>query len=387
MKAQAPEAALPVYNDELYLEYHRGCQTTQARTKWNNRKGEVLLKNAEWLSSLALLAGGGYDAERLAQAWRILLTHQFHDILPGSSIAQVYADAEENYAEMRALAGQTLSGAMRCLEDRIDTSGEGAPIIVFNPSSWPRTDVAQVEVDLPKGAFHVAGPDGVPVPCQRVGDSALLFEVYDVPPLGYAVYRVLPGAVEAEPSGGLKARKNLIENDALRIRLDACGRFTSVYDKAADREVLAPGAKGNVMQFFEDFPHANDAWDIDHNFEDKTWEAGKASSIEVIEEGPVRAVVRVAHTMGQSAFTQDITLYAVVPRADVAVRADWHEQHVLWKVAFPVDVLCNRASYDIQYATIERPTHHSTEFDRARFENTCHHWVDLSEGDYGVSLL
>ncbi len=386
MHAKTAETALPVYNGELYLELHRACQTTQARTKRNNRKGEYLLKNAEWLSSLALVHGGRYAQKPLEAAWKILLTHQFHDILPGSSIGQVYTDADVNYAEMRAMVQPVLDSAVAHLAQRADTSGKGTPVMVFNPLSWVRSDNVHVPAPVPGGKVHVLAPDGTVVPSQRAHDGGLRFEAEDVPPLGYAVYRIMSGEAPIE-SAPLRVSEKLIENACLRVRLDAHGRFTSVYDKVEEREVLAPGAKGNVLQFFEDRPHNHDAWDFDHNFEDKQWEAGKAVSIEVIESGPVRAVLRFTHKMGRSTLIQDISLGAQSQRVDVSMRVDWQERYVLFKVAFPVDILSPRATYEIQYAAIERPTHHNTEADRGRFEVAAHTWADLSEGQYGVSLL
>ncbi len=378
---------LPVYNGELYLELHRGCQTTQSRTKRNNRKCEFLLQNAELLSGLARMNGAACDQSALPDAWRILLTHQFHDILPGSSITQVYSDADENYAKVRRLGEGVLASAVAQLAKTIDTSSPGTPLLVVNPLSWMRADVACARVKLPDGPFHVVASDGSVAASQKIGKDLLVFETAPVPPLGYAVYHLVPGAVEALPSGGLKATPRLLENEYLRIKLDDRGRFTSVFDKFDEREVLAPGEKGNVLQLFDDRPAHNDAWDIDPNVDETYWEPGVAENIEVLETGPVRAVVRITRLTEKSVFTQDITLYALLPRVDVVTRVAWHEKRTLLKVAFPVDVLSPRASYHIQFAAIERATHENRDFDRARSEVTGHHWADLSEGNYGVSLL
>ena len=380
-------AALPVYNGELYLELHRGCQTTQARAKRNNRKTEILLHNAEFLGSMALLHSGAYDHKAMSDAWHIVLTNQFHDILPGSSISEVYQVAEEDYASARSYAAKALDASARYLARAIDTRGPGLPIIVFNTLSWPRSGVVQAQVCLPPGRFHVVAPYGTVVPSQRTGKDEILFEARAVPPLGYAVYRVIPGAAQAADPGTLTATERGLENDSLRIRLDASGRFTSVYDKLEGREVLAPGQKANVLQLFDDRPAANDAWDIDHNFEDTMWEPGKAEAIQVLETGPVRAVVRALRKTERSTIRQDITLYALGPRVDVVTHANWREKRALLKVAFPVDILSSHAAYAIQFGTIERPAHHNRDVDRARFEVPAQQWADLSEGDYGVSLM
>jgi alpha-mannosidase len=387
MEAAAGASELPVWNGELYLELHRACQTTQARTKRNNRKCEWLLHDAELLSMWALLLGGDYEQEELRAAWRVLLTHQFHDILPGSSIGQVYADADENYAALRRRLEGIIARAATRMAGHMPLVGEGTPIIVWNTLGFEREDVAELRMPLPSGPFHIENPMGDCLPHQVAADGALLFETGMVPPSGYMVFRVVSGAQRAAKSGMLKASPKRMENDLYTLKLDAWGRFTSLYDKAADREVIAEGAKANLLQLFEDRPAEHDAWDFEYNFTNKMWEPDKPESVEVIEQGPVRAVVRVVRRTEHSRFQQDITLHALNPRIDVRCRVDWHEKRTLLKVAFPVDVLSPRATYDIQFAAVERPTHENTAADRARFEVTGHHWADLSEPGYGVSLI
>jgi alpha-mannosidase len=242
-------------------------------------------------------------------------------------------------------------------------------------------------VTLPKGGFHVVDQQGRPTPHQRIGTNRILFETSDLPPLGYAVYRIVPGRKRVLASGPLEATSAKLENTSLRVRIDKNGTLTSVYDKTERREVLEQGRRGNVLELFDDRPAANDAWDIDFNFEENRWEPGPAESIEVIERGPVRAVVRIVRRTEKSTITQDVTLHARSSRVDFVTNVDWWEKRVLMKAAFPVAVRSSRATYEIQFATIERPTHHNTAFDRARYEVTAHRWADLSEGDYGVSLL
>lgn len=387
MRAQMDFDGLPVYNGELYLEYHRGCQTSQARTKRNNRKCELLLRNAELFGSLALLEGAKYDQKTLYEAWKILLTNQFHDILPGSSITEVYQDTERDYGRLAALAGGVQDAALRYLTAKIDTSGEGAAIVVFNALSWPRTDVTMLDAPPLKGAFAIVGPDGEAVPHQSVAGGKVLFEARNVPPLGYAVYHAVKGRRNAEPSGSLHASEKRIENDYLRITLDANGSLSSVYDKLEEREVLEAGQRGNDLLLFDDRPHGNDAWDIDPNYEDIQWRPEAPESIAVIENGPIRAVVRVVRKTARSVIVQDLTLYAHAPRLDFVSEVDWHEKRVLLKAAFPVDVRASNATYETQFAAIERAVHHNTAWDRARYEVPVHRWADLSEGGYGVSVL
>jgi alpha-mannosidase len=387
MLEQCDLAKLPVYNDELYLELHRACQITQARTKRNNRKCEVALHNAEFLGCLALLHGGAYDRDNLWEAWKIVLTNQFHDILPGSSITEVYTQCDIDYATAREHIARAQRTHLKPLLKQIDTRGDGTPIVVFNPLSWVRTDVVTANVPLPRRGFSVRDPEGNPVPCQHVGKDQVLFEARNVPPLGYAVYRVVPGARAAEDAGELAVTTRGIENEYLRISFDNAGRLTRVYDKIEERDVLPKGQKANVLQLFDDRPFLHDAWDTDFNFEEIMWEPATEEAAEVRETGPVRAVVRVARATQKSTITQDITMYANSPRVDFNTRVDWHEKRLLMKVAFPVDVRATSATFEMQYCAVERATHDNRAHDRATFEVTGHKWIDLSEGNYGVSLL
>ncbi|HOV72947.1 MAG TPA: alpha-mannosidase [Candidatus Hydrogenedentes bacterium] len=385
MKTQCRFEDLPVWNSELYLEYHRGCQTTQARTKRNNRKLEFLLRQTEFLSSWALMHGGRYDRAALYDAWKIVLTNQFHDILPGSSITEVYAQADQDYARARGLATSVRAAALNHLAGRIDTSGPGRPVLVFNDLSWVRTDAARVEMPLPQGDFHVVDGAGAGALCQQTGPNELLILAEGVPPLGYAAYHVVPGASSVENT--LKAASTGMENDFIRLTFDKKGRIARLYDKIEHRDLLVKGQPGNVLELFEDRPHGNDAWDIDPNFEEVSWEPRPAESIEVVETGPVRAIVRMVRKTERSVITQDVTLHAHTSRIDFVTHVDWHEKRVLLKAAFPVNVRASHATYEIQFAAIERATHRNTDFDRARYEVPAHKWADLSEGDYGVSLL
>lgn len=388
MRKQADVETLPVYNDELYLELHRGCQTTQARTKRNNRKLEVLLHDTEFLASWAALGGAKYNHKTLWKAWRPVLTNQFHDILPGSSITEVYDQADKDYAAAQESAETVRDRAMKALTDGIDTRGSGTPIVVFNSLSWARTDAVCVEMALPKSGFHVVAPDGSIVHSQRTEDGELLFEAHAVPPLGYAVYRLMKGNAVAPAREPMTASVRFMDNEYLQVEFDELGRFSRVYDKLNDREVLPEGTVANDLQLFDDRPHDHDAWEIDHNFEDKPLDTLRAPEYaEVVELGPVRTVVRFERYTGKSVISQDITMYAAHPRVDVCTWVDWQEKRTLLKTAFPVEVLSPRASFHIQFGAIERPTHRNDAHARARFEVPAHHWADLSEDGYGVSLL
>ena len=179
----------------------------------------------------------------------------------------------------------------------------------------------------------------------------------------------------------------MLENDALRVEFDAAGDITRLFDKIAEREVLPPGQRANVFQAFEDRPLGGDAWNIDIFYDDKRWTAEPAYSLTIIERGPLRAGLEIRRRLLNSEIVQRVYLYRGYRRLDFDTWVDWRERHVLLKVAFPVDILSPLATYDIQWGNVQRPTHRNTSWDWARFETVAHKWVDLSEGDYGVSLL
>jgi len=380
---------LPVWNGELYLELHRACQTTQARTKRNNRKSELLYRDSEFLSTLAMLNGGYYPQEKLYEGWKVILCSQFHDILPGSSIGEVYEDADKDYAEVLRIGKEVASGALELLKQKINTSNTTQPIIVLNTLSWSRNDVASVKANLPKNGFSIVDNSGNVVPHQIVNkdgdETEVLFDVSKVPSMGYAVYNV--AEKQNEKTGNIKVMKQFMENDFFRMEFDKNGTIERLYDKSANREVIPKDSKANDLQLFVDRPHAHDAWDIDFNFEESMKEPAKLESIEAIETGPVRATVRMTRKTEKSTIIQDISIYGSIPRIDFRTKVDWWEKKTLLKVAFPVDVLSPRATYEIQFGTIERPTHFNTSWDRGKYEVAAHKWADLSEGNYGVSLM
>jgi len=379
---------------ELYLELHRATLTTQANNKKLNRRCELALRDAELLAAIALAAGAPYPQQSLRDAWKIVLLNQFHDIIPGSSIALVYQDSDRHYAEVLATAAEVRDTAFARYARQVDTRGEGVPVVAFNSLGWDRTDIVAAAVpDLRKDASYVAvAPDGTESPVQLCGDGLARWRA-TVPSIGHAVFHIRETLPEVgnlrEGTAIVQATKKVMENDCLRLRFDRQGRLRSVFDKRARREVLAPGAIANQLLLFEDKPVNWDAWDIDIFYNDKLLEAdGKLLSIEVEETGPVRAVLRVRRAISKSVISQDIILVAGSPRIDFLTTIEWgDEREVLLKAAFPVAVRADKARYEIQFGSVERPTHWNTPQDFGRFEVCGHKWADISEGDYGVALL
>ncbi len=382
IEKKLPSLNVPVWRDELYLEFHRGVQTTQAETKKRIRRTEELLLNAEKFSSLA------GTAAPLDQAWKRLLFDQFHDIMPGSGIAQNYEDARLNLEDVGRMGGEALNGALENIAERVDTSSVGGdPVVVFNPMAWPRTDI--VEVQLPPSAGHdgfvldAAGKASV----AQVLPGGRRLVLVSVPALGYATLHLIP-EVYAAQRPALHATADTLENESLRVKIDPkTGCMISLFDKRSGTEALAPGACGNLLQTFVDKPKQWDAWNIDADFEKQHWDLNQADEVKLIESGPLRAVIRVKNHYQNSTFVRDITLYAGVPRVDVKMQAEWHEKHILLKVAFPLSATNDKATFEIPYGSIERPTTRRTPAEQAKFEVPALQWADLSDASHGFSLL
>ncbi len=372
---------LPTWQGELYLELHRGTYTTHADVKWGNRKGEFALHDAEFLATLAALADPGYayPHDTLQRAWRLLCLNQFHDILPGSSVTPVYQQAREDYREVMRIAREVVTGALTRLARFLP-----GVLLVANPAPFPREDLAFWEGSLPEDHYP-AWEDGTPIPFQRT-EGGLWLDVHGLPPYSVRGVRILPGRPEM-PDTGLRAGERFLENRFLRVEFNDAGDIVRIYDKEADREVLPPGAVANQFQAFEDRPLNWDAWDIDIFYEKKMWTAEPAVDMRVVEAGPLRATLQITRRILNSRITQRISLMAHSRRVDFDTRVDWQERHILLKVAFPVDILAPQATYEIQWGHVTRPTHRNTSWDWARFEVPAQKWADLSEGNYGVSLL
>ena len=334
---------LPVWNGELYLELHRGTYTSQSRTKRANRQCEQVLHRAEFLAARASLEGARVPRERLREAWELVCLHQFHDILPGSSIGTVYEDSQRDHARVMELGQAMVEEAL----------GRG-DLVVVNPTSFHRRELCQ-------GRMVEAPP----------------YSVQPLPEVG------LPGGGVrlAAFDGGYR-----LENSHLVVEVLENGQVSSVFDRRLGRESLAPGKTGNQLLLFEDRPVNWEAWDIDIFYEDRV-EVLEATSVRVLEDTPLRAILEAVYDFGESRLTQRIVLAQDSPRVDFETEVDWHERQRLLKAAFPVNVLALTSSQEIQWGYVQRTTHRNTSWDWARFETCAHKWVDLSEDDFGVSLL
>ena len=342
----------PHWQGELYLEYHRGTYTSMAQNKRFNRKSEQLFQRAETAAVMnAVLTSGNYPEQTLHHGWETILLNQFHDIIPGSSIGKVYEVSKTQYEKILRSGKDILHSAEEEIARGIGTDGG---TLVFNPHSFP-----------------ASGPVRV--------DGQTVYAV-DIPAKGYRVLRNLPIRYS------VKAENGLVENDFFRIELDPSGAFTRLLDKRRNREVLKEGARGNVMTAYEDYPRAFDNWEISNYHREKGWELAQQASFRTISDG-ARAGIEVSKSFLNSTVVQKIWLYDDVARIDFETEIDWRESHLVLKTAFPVDINADKATYEIQFGTVERPTHFNTSWDAARFEVCAHKFADLSEYGYGVSLL
>ena len=396
---------IPVWKNELYFQYHRGVFTTQSETKKRIRHAEETLLDAEKYASLAHLYSRPYPQEEFTAAWKGLLFDQFHDIMPGSGIAVNYLDAKRDLEAVERSGNDIVKGSLEEISARIDTSKAGTPVVVYNSLSWPRTEVIEVEAQLPVAAENVEVLDatGRVVPLQVLGNNRETHRVRllvraSVPALGYATLFLRSAGKTTESTTGLKAAAESLENEFTRLKVDpTTGCITSLFDKVNKQETLAPAesdtggpkslACGNLLQAFVDKPKQYDAWNIDADFEKQYWSLDKADEVRLAESGPLRAVIRVKHHFQNSTFVQDITMYPGVPRVDVNMQTEWNEKHILLKVAFPVSVHSKTATFEIPFGSIERPTTRVTLEEQAQFEVPAQHWADLSDEQHGLSVL
>lgn len=364
--------SLPVWEGELYFEYHRGTYTSMGRNKRSNRRCEQLLMDAELLEVLT----GTSEKEEMDKIWRTVLLNQFHDILPGSSIAEVYEVTKKEYAEIESRLAEMIAEKLDLLMD-----GGQDKISVFNTLGFDRNDVVSL------GDCHAAAltdESGKIYPVQETAQGAVAY-ITDIPAKGGKTLQLLDTV--KEEASRIQITENGIETPFYRISIDENGLFTSIYDKECDREVLKAGEKGNLLRMYEDKPMHYDCWDIDMYYSEKYWDAEKADKIQWTEEGPVRATLEIQRTISNSVIKQKIHFYADSRRIDFSTWVDWKEHQHLLKVHFPVNIHSDEATFEVQFGNLKRKIHGNTSWDEARFESCGQKWMDISEGHYGVSLL
>ncbi|MDF2444475.1 MAG: alpha-mannosidase [Subtercola sp.] len=338
--AEAEYPQPPVWSGELYLEFHRGTYTSQARTKRGNRRSEHLLREAElWASTATVRIGTPYPVDALQECWHTVLLQQFHDVLPGTSIAWVHQEAEQNYARVAEVLEQIIRSSVGAL------AGTGSEQLTFNASP---------------------------------------FAIDGVPALGGGVLPAPAGSVDARPAGD----GWLLDNGVVRIGIDANGLIRSLFDLRIGRELVPAGTAANLLQLHRDTPNKWDAWDIDDHYRHNAVDLTGVDSIEVVDtgSGSGSGSLRITRSFGSSTIVQTLTLRPGASTLDIENVIDWHERQKLLKLAFPLDLHADRAASEIQFGHIFRPTHANTSWDAARFETSAHRWVHVGERDYGVVI-
>ncbi|HOX28268.1 MAG TPA: glycoside hydrolase family 38 C-terminal domain-containing protein, partial [bacterium] len=384
--------SFPTWDDELYLEHHRGTYTSQSETKKNNRRIEQLLMDAEKLSSIAHAQfGAAYPAASLFNpGWSNVMLNHFHDILPGSGITKVYSDAAADYAKSRAAAENAIAASLKKIAGNVDTRGGGEPLLVFNTLSWKRDAIVEAPFEGLSPKVQVFAPDDKPVPCQLVkknGKTSLLFVARGLPPMGYAVYHVYPkgGSPSALlPKSTVSKSGNVIENQFIRIELDpSTGALKSVYDKKLNREFLTAGKSGALLQAFKD---TQNAWEIMSN---DPIPFGAPGAVEVVENGPVRITLKTTRPLQNSTFSSSFSIVDGIPLAFGNVETDVKDHNVTVKLAFDLALLNEDAWFEIPYAAISRKAIPKTQAESAKFEVSAQNWVDYTDtgGAAGFSLL
>ena len=344
---------VPTWQGELYLEFHRGTYTSISKNKKNNRQSEFLYGNAELLGiTEQALMGKEFPKAELHRGWEMILTNQFHDIIPGSSIKEVYDQCDIDYGIIKDIGNSIVDGAQSRIAEGLDRKGGYA---VFNPHSFTAEGVVKINGKSVKSAKKI------PAKGYLLTDSFI------------DTNRVV-----------IDGRR--VETDRLSVVFDEYWQLESVYDKRADRQVLKSGAVGNELRIHADYPDQYDAWEWQSYSREEYRTITDVSEVSVVEDG-IRKGVRIVRPYMHSTITQTVWFYDDNARIDFETVADWHDRHQMLKAAFPVDINSSKATYDIQFGTVERPTHMNTSWDAARFEVCAHKYADLSEGGYGVALL
>lgn len=388
---------IPVWNDELYLEYHRGAYTTQAKHKQNMRQAEEEMLNTEKVASINWLGGQPYPSEELNEAWKKVLVNQFHDLAAGTGVAAVYADAQSDYDSVHRVTDEITQAALENIASHADTTGSynSTPLFVFNPLAWKRTGLVEAEVQLTRPVvkgIQVIAPNGRAMLTQILSEDRvtgryrLLIRAEDVPPLGYVVLHVRDGAPDNNTD--LMATGTVLENERLKMVVDrSTGCITHLIDKSTGFDAISSGGCGNELQTFVDVPKKYDAWNIDADALTKMTPIHSVDSIRLIENGPLRATLRIERHWGKSKFVQCLRLSSGQPEIEVANDFDWEETHVLLKAAFPLAASAPEATYEIPYGSIQRPTTRTNPIGKAMYEVPALRWADLGNGAHGFSLL
>ncbi|QHQ59827.1 alpha-mannosidase [Anaerocolumna sedimenticola] len=396
---------IPKWCGELYLEFHRGTYTSMARNKRYNRLCEFLNQDVELFSIMDLVNGGtrSYPVHELKKIWKLTLLNQFHDILPGSSIKEVYEDSKQQYEEILTLDRKLIDQSLKNICDSMKAQSEDSypVLIVWNQTGFTRDSIAEFSMEElgkePQEFEYEVLQDDKLVPLQKTVQGNFLLFIKQIPSKGYRTLKLQKKQKSKASIGEKNCDANskkiiikelqTIDTPFYSIRLNKDGEFVSLYDKESERELIQKGRNANQLIVYEDRPAEYDAWNIDSTYTEKSWIVSNLKCIAISENGPVRTCINIVRKFMESTIEQDIILYTKSKRIDFKTEVDWRESQLLLKVAFPLDIMTEKAVYEIQYGNVERPTHRNTSWEKAKFEVCAHKWADLSEDGYGVALL
>jgi alpha-mannosidase len=383
---------IPVWDRELYLELHRGYFTVHADQKRYNRQCEHLLYEAELWSSFASWGTGcDYPHAELETAWKAVLLNQFHDILPGTSITDVFVTANQGWEAAVDITQAQIAIALDRLSQQIKVPHpppkKAKPLLIFNPLNWQNHQLVTIQVNPHQNYQIVAWQTGESIPAQISHDGQLLIET-TIPPLTVRGYWLIPLAQSTVQPLHHMPEALVLNNGILQITVDeTTGNLSSIYDIRHQREVLVN--PGNQLQFFQDHGQYWDAWDIAPDYEQFPLPAAKLIHWQWLEMGPLRWCLRIIRQFQQSTFTQDYCLAVNSPLLTIKTAVDWQEEHVLVKAAFPCHLSSEIFTTEAPCAIAKRPTQPQTAMEKAQWEVSHHHWFDLTDSsqDYGVSIL
>lgn len=385
-KMEKTPDAFPKWVGELYLEFHRGTLTSLGKNKKFNRDAENRLKDLEFVIASNRIANQNAElhSEELGEFWRVTLLNQFHDILPGTSIEEVYEVSDAEYADLFRDSEALLTDA---LSKSVQT-----PLALINATGNERSGELVYLQGIEDDDQSIAATDNQPLPLQSIcradGTREHVAALDRLPPMSIIGLSPSSGATAAnQQAKELLVGPRHLENAYLRADFSDNGEIVALIDKKTGRSILRPGGRGNRLEAFEDKPLRWDAWDIEWYFDQKSWPIETASSFEVIEQGPHRAALRVERTYNKSRIVQIISLTADGTVLEFDSFVDWKESQTLLKAGFDLEVQTSEVKSEIQFGHVSRPTHENTSWDFARFEASMHKWVALSEQDYAVALI
>lgn len=391
---------LPIWNEDLYLELHRGCYTTHADQKFSNRYSERLLYQTELFSTISLILSKqnknidkvySNNQDKITHNWQKVLLNQFHDILPGTSINPVFKEANQLWQEVIENTEKILEDALKTIVSYINfdkiTDQNSQKLVIFNGLNWERSAIVALNLDNKNtDIIRVFDDQGQELITQLSYDGKLLFYAENIPSIGYKSYYLLSDKKPRELKNNLLPSQFILENQYVKVTInEKTGNLTSIYDKNYGLEVLK--GEANELQLFTDKGQYWDAWNIDPNYQNYPLKSPELISISWLEKGSLRQVIRIKKIFNKSKFIQDYILNFDSPIITINNQINWQENYTLLKVNFPLNIESNFVTYEIACGSIEKTTKPKTKEEKAQWEICGHQWADLSNNNYGVSLL